>query len=143
MEGNQKPPRSGPRGIGQLAAIAVGAYTDIVAIYGPAEAVYGEPVTIEVVVKNLATFPIYVAATGRYNGVDVAFAPDYAYVDAGGTYSFTASFSMPNKTITLDVWSFYWTGTEWYQDDHEAVTISLKTLKPTFRGFGLTEYIKV
>jgi|GEM_PF-2238716 len=137
------PPWRGPEVIGELAAIAVGAYTDIVAIYGPAEAAYGETVTIQVVVKNLAAYAIYIAVTGSYDGVSPTFSPDYASVGAGATYTFTTTFTMPNKGITLDVWSYYWTGTAWYQDDHEAVYISLKALKPEFQSFGVKDYSKI
>ncbi|MBA7634817.1 hypothetical protein ES703_42415 [subsurface metagenome] len=141
MEPSQNPPRSGPRRIGQLVDIGVGTYTDIVTIYGPAEALAGEQVTIQVVVKNLYSIAIYIAVTGRYDGVDITFSPSYATVDAGETYTFTASFSMPNKDIRLDAWSFYWAEPTWYEDDHEYVGISLKAIPaPEFAGFRITEY---
>ena len=136
-----KPPR-GPKGAHFIAAIAAGAYTDIVAVYGPSEAAYGDQVTIQVDIKNLADYGIYIAATGRYNGTDIYFSPDYAGVDPGATYSFTVSFTMPNKDITLDVWSYYWDGSQWYQDDHQAVSIKLKVLTPQFSGFGISDYSK-
>lgn len=139
---SESQPVRGPRGPRHIAAIAAGAYTDIVAIYGPAEALSGEQVNIQVVVSNLAAYSISIAVTGRQDGVDVAFTPDYGAVDPAGTYTFTASFTMPNKDITLDIWSWYWTGTEWYQDDHKAVSIKLKVLTPQFSGFGISDYSK-
>jgi len=140
--GESTPP-IGPQGGRGIAAIAAGAYTDIVAIYGPSEAAYGDTVNIQVAIKNLATYAIYIAATGRYNGTDITLSPEYASVPAGNTYSFTASFTMPNKKITLDIWSWYWTGSEWYQDDHEAVSIQLKALpSPEFSSFGVSDYSK-
>ena len=127
MEGYlEAPPIAGPGPIGQLAAIAVGAYTDIVSVIAPAEAAYGDWVSVEVRVKNLADYGIYIAVTGRHNGVDISFSPEYATVDPGATYSFTSSFRMPDSDIRLDVWSFFWTGTEWYQDDYDYVDIALK-----------------
>ncbi|GAI99041.1 unnamed protein product, partial [marine sediment metagenome] len=36
--------------------------------------------------------------------------PDYIWIDPGKNYSFTASFTMPNKDIRLHAWSYYWTG---------------------------------
>ena len=141
MDGNQTPPSSGPSRIGQLADIGVGTYTDIVAIYGPAEAAYGDQVSIQAVAKNLYTTAIYISVSGRRDGVDFGFSPDYANVDAGRTYTFTYSFSMPNKDIRLDVWTYYWTGTEWVVDDHEYVVIKLKAVPaPEFAGFKITEY---
>ena len=134
MEGYQTPPMAGPSPIGQLAAIAIGDYTDITAIYGPAEAAYGDLVSVEVRVRNLHTGPIYIAVSGRYNGIDISFSPEYASVDAGATYSFVSSFTMPNNDVRLDVWTFYWTGTEWYQDDHEYVAIALAVPPEVYAG---------
>jgi hypothetical protein len=142
IDRHESSPVRGPGRVGQLAAIAAGAWTDIVGIYGPAQAALGELVSIRVDVKNLASYGIYIALTGQYDGVSLSFSPDYAGVDPGATYSFTASFTMPNKDIKLDIWSFFWTGTEWYQDDHEVVYISLKELTPEFYGFGITDYSK-
>ena len=134
MDGSQNPPSYGPRGIGQLAEIGVGAYTDITAIYGPAEAAYGDLVSVEVRVRNLSGSPIYIATTGRYDSIDFALNPEYASVGAGLTQSFTYSFYMPNNDVRLDVWTFYWTGTEWYQDDHEYVAIALAVPPEVYAG---------
>ena len=140
----ETPPLTGPRPVGQLAEVAAGAYTDIVSIIAPSSAKYGDVVSITVKVKNLYTVAIYIAVTGRYNGVDIAFSPDYATVGAGATYTFTGSFTMPNKSIKLEAWSFYWTGTEWYQDDYEYVNIALAAAPtPEFQSFGIAEYNKV
>jgi subtilase family serine protease len=127
-----------------VGGIARGSYTEIVGITTPSEAAAGDTVSLEVTVKNIWTSPFYIAVTGRYDGGDIAFNPDYANVGAGQTYSFTSSFTMPNSDVRLDVWSFYWTGTEWYQDDHDYVNIALAAApSPEFRGFGVNEYIKV
>lgn len=105
--------------------VAVGAYTDIINIIAPSQAWAGDPVSIEVQVRNLHAAAIYIAVSGRYNGVDIAFSPEYATVDAGGTYSFTSSFTMPNNDVRVHIWSFYWTGAEWYQDDYDYIDIAL------------------
>ncbi len=125
-----------------IAGIAKGSYTDIIEIIAPSEAASGAKVSIEVKVKNIWDKSFYIAATGQYDGIDIAFSPDYANVGAGATYSFTSSFTMPNKGVKVDVWSFYWTGTEWYQDDYDYVNIVLAALKSEFRGFGVNEYNK-
>lgn len=143
MEGYETPPVAGPGRIGQLAAIAAGYYTSIEAIIAPSEAASGELVTVEVRVRNLHTTGIYIATTGRYDGVALFFSPDYANVGAGEIYSFLASFTMPNNDVRLDVWSWYWTGTEWIQDDYSYVDIALKVVEPQFRAFGLSEYTRV
>lgn len=137
-----KPPTGRPSPA-DIAGIAKGSYTEIVGITAPSEAASGAEVSIEVKVKNIWDKSFYIAVTGRYNGVDIAFKPDYANVGAGATYSFTSSFTMPNKGVKLDIWSFYWTGTEWYQDDYGYVNIALAALaKSEFRGFGVNEYNK-
>ena len=143
METRVNPPQAGPKVLGAKAGLAAGAWTDIVAIYGPAEARYGEVVNIEVVVKNLASYGVYIALTGQYDGVNFSFSPDYAGVDPGATYSFTASFTMPNKNIKLDIWSFFWDGSSWIQDDYEYVYISLAAEpSPEFSGFAISDYSK-
>ena len=134
MEGYITPPSVGPGRVGQLAAIAAGYYTEIVKIITLSEAASEEIVWFEVWVRNLHSAPIYIATTGRYNGVDLLFSPDYATVDAGATYSFITSFTMPNKDITIDVWSWYWTGTEWVQDDHSYVDIALAEVVEPYAG---------
>jgi len=55
-------------------------------------------------------------------------------VGAGATYSFTRSFTMPNKDVRLEVWSFYWIGTEWYQDDYSYVDIALAAPPEIYAG---------
>jgi len=117
------PPTRGPRGAGL--EVAAGAYTDIISIVAPASAKYGAAVSVTVKVKNLATYAIYISVTGRYDGVNIVFSPDFASVGAGATYSFTKSFTMPNKSIKLEAWSWYWDGAKWYQDDYEYVNIAL------------------
>ncbi|GAI73550.1 unnamed protein product [marine sediment metagenome] len=75
MQNYETPPVAGPGRIGQLAAIAAGYYTDIINIIAPAQAAAGETVWVEVWVRNLHTTPIYIATTGRYNGVSLFFPP--------------------------------------------------------------------
>ncbi|GAI67797.1 unnamed protein product [marine sediment metagenome] len=123
--GYEAPPSGRPY-IGRLAEVAVGAYTSIDAIIAPASASAGDLITIEVRVRNLHTGAIYIATTGRYNGVDILPTEDYAIVDPGATHSFYFSFSMPDNDVELRVWSWYWTGTEWYQDDYSYVDIALE-----------------
>ena len=125
MEGDIQSPVSGPGPVGQIGAIAAGTYTDIIDIIAPAEAAYGEEVSVEVRVKNLHTSPIYIGTTARYNGVDIFPTEDYASVDPGATHSFYFNFIMPNNDVELHVWSFYWTVEEWYQDDSGIAYIAL------------------
>ncbi|GAI79427.1 unnamed protein product [marine sediment metagenome] len=127
--GYEAPP-SGPSYIGQLAEVAVGTYTELEEIIAPAQAASGDLITVEVRIRNLHTGTIYIATTARYNGIDIFPTEDYAIVDPGVTRSFYFSFTMPNNDVELRVWSWYWTGEEWYQDDYSYVDIALEVVAP-------------
>lgn len=120
-------PISGPGSIGQPAELAVGVWTDIVNVIAPASASAGDLIEVEVQVRNLADYPIYISVSGRHDGIDAYFSPDYAVVAAGQTYSFTYSFTMPNNDIRFRIWSWYWPPMDvWYQDDYSFVDIALE-----------------
>ena len=104
---------------------AAGAWTDIVDIRYPSGANPGDLVNITVHVKNLATYGIYIAVTGKYDNTAIGFAPDYAAVGPGATYVFTGSFTMPNKSVQVSIWTFYWGAEAWRQDDYELVNVAL------------------
>ena len=143
MEGYQTP-RAGPRVLGAKAGLAAGAWTSIVSIIAPAEATPGQLVNVEVRVKNIGNFGFYIAVTAQQDGVDIAITPDYAGVDPGAIYSFYGSFTMPNKGVRVNAWSFYWTGTEWIQDDYDYKDIAVAVVgPPEFQGFAINQYNKV
>jgi len=119
-----------------------GTYTQITEIVAPSSAISGERVNIEVRVKNLASYPIYICISGRVNGLDLDFGSYYHSVPAGGIQSFYDAFIMGGHDVTLEVWSWYWTGTEWYQDDHATKEISVTQLAPVITGFEI-DYAKV
>ncbi len=102
-----------------------GTYTDIVEIVAPSSARSGELVNIVAKVKNLYNDAIYISTSGKYDNIIFNLYPEYAAVGAGATYSFSGSFPMPNKGVRVYVWSYYWDGTEWRQDDEGYVDIAL------------------
>lgn len=102
-----------------------GAWTDIVEIVAPSSAQAGQSVSIEARVKNIGGYSFYIAATGVYNSSGISFSPTSAYVNAGATQSFYGSFTMPSKKVRVKVISWYWTGSEWYQDDEAYIDIDL------------------
>jgi len=114
--------------------VGAGAYTDIISISGPAEVAAGALVNLDVAVKNLWTGSFYVAVTGSYDGVGIYPSIDYLTIQPGETLHFYFAFTMPNKNITVNFWSFYWTGTEWYPDDTQAVQIKLPVAVSEFRN---------
>jgi len=141
MEGYQTP-SAGPKVLGAKAPLEAGAWTSIVGILAPSEAPSGQVVNIEARVQNIGNFGFYIAVTAQQDGVDIAMTPDYAGVDPGAIQSFYGSFTMPNKSVRVSVWSFFWDGTSWIQDDYAYVDIALKALVPSFRGFGISDYSK-
>jgi len=141
MEATLTPPRAGPRVLGSRAGLAAGAWTDIVSIIGPDEAAPGQTVDLQVKVKNLAGYNIYISTSAKYDDAIFYLSPEYASVDPYATHAFYGSFTMPNKGIRVYVWSYYWTGEEWYLDDSEYFDIALAAVpEPEFRGFGIGEY---
>ena len=119
----------------------MGTYTSV-AIVAPAEALAGQVVEIQARVQNLAGYDIYISPSAKFDNTLLYLNPDYAIVGAGQVYSFSGSFTMPNKVVRIYVWSYYWDGEEWRWDDEAYVDIALKEMVPEFKGFALTEYNK-
>ena len=130
----ETPPAAGPNIIGYLASIARGAWTDLVDIIAPSQAAYGDQVSIQARVRNLADFAIYISTSGKFDNTIFYLYPEYATVGAGATYSFSGSFYMPNHDVRVYVWSYYWTGEEWLLDDEGYVDIALAVPPEEFTG---------
>lgn len=135
-------PQAGPMVLGAKAGLAVGAYTSIEAIIAPAEASPNQAVSVEVKVQNTTGYAIYIAATAVQDSAGITISPDYVSVDPGATQSFYGSFLMPDKAVRVSVWSFYWDGTSWVQDDSAYKDVALKVISPQFSGFGIADYNK-
>ena len=102
-----------------------GLYTEIVEIIAPSEAAAGELVEVEVRVKNIWGGYLYIGVSGSADGITPVFSPDDVYVAPGGIASFTASFTMPDKYVFANVFSWVWIE-YWYQDDYAYALINLK-----------------
>ncbi len=90
-----------------------GAYTEIVEIIVPSQAVSGETVNIEVRVKNLHTGPSNITVTGSVNGLTLHFGSVYHTVPAGSIQSFYDAFIMPDRSVRVYAWSWYWGDNDW------------------------------
>jgi len=112
----------------------VGIYTDITEIVAPSSARAGDSVDITARVRNLADYSIYISTSGKFDNTIFYLYPESSSVGAGATYSFSGSFTMPNRKVRVYVWSWFWTGSEWYQDDAAYVDISLEEVVEEFRG---------
>ncbi len=78
MEGYITPPTpciAGPSQIGQIGAIAIGAYTEIVSIIAPSKAAAGDLVTVEVRVKNLYSDTLAALVGGYLDSTEIWFSP--------------------------------------------------------------------
>ncbi|GAJ04968.1 unnamed protein product, partial [marine sediment metagenome] len=118
---------SPPKG---LSAIAAGTLTEILNMWATAGPLAGDQVNVTAIVKNISAESLYITCTGLYDDTPLTFSPDYTWIDPGKNYTFTASFTMPNKDIRLHVWSYYWTGTEWLWDDYVSLDIALGEAPP-------------
>jgi len=96
--------------------VMVGRYTDIVKIIAPDNASTGSIVPVDVRVKNIDTlFDHMVACVIIANGD--RFVDAFTIIRSGKTFSFTGTFIMPNKDITIYAYTYYPLGPDWVLDD--------------------------
>lgn len=118
-------------------------FAEIVSVIYPTRAAAGDKVNVKASVRNIRNYTIYITVAAQYHeGPVIYFEPEYYAVGAGQTYIFTGSFAMPNKTITLYIWSYYWTGSAWQHDDTWNITITLQEVLPpdTLDELEITSY---
>ena len=141
MEDVMNPPEKGP--VGRPAGVAAGAYTAITGISAPVSALAGDPVIVDVTVKNISGSDQYIAVTGAYDSLSPSWQFDYLILSPGQSVVFRGNFTMPNKSVRVTAWSWWWDGSQWVYDDTAYVDIALGAVAPTFRGFGIADYSKV
>ncbi len=124
-------------------------YADIIAIVALSQAASGSRVDVTVKVKNLYSAPIGIMVGGALEyGVSpwpgIIFPSDSANVDGGVTYSFSGYFYMPDKTVTIHAYS-YWYGADgyWYFDDEFTKVINLASLTPQVSEFKIADFTRV
>jgi len=109
----------------------VAQYADIVGITAPSEAMEGSRVDITVRIKNFYSSIIGIMAGGALEyGVSpwpgISFPENSANVDPGSTRSFSGSFTMPNKKVTIHAYSYYYASDGyWYFNDEMTKTVNL------------------
>ncbi|MBA7633189.1 hypothetical protein ES703_40751 [subsurface metagenome] len=127
-----------------ISAIAAGTLTEILNMWATASPLAGDQVNVTAIVKNISAESLAIACTGLYDDTPLTFSPDYIWIDPGKNYSFKASFIMPNKDVRLHVWSFYWTGAEWIDDDYVYLDVALGEAPPPtkeeFKNLEITSY---
>ena len=124
-------------------------YADIIEIVAPSQASPGDSVSIAVKVKNLysATIGIMVGGALEYGVTPwpgISFPVSSANVSAGATYSFSGSFTMPDKAVTIHAYS-YWYGADgyWHFDDEMTKQVNLAALTPQVSEFKIADFYKV
>jgi len=125
-------------------------YADIIDLASPLQAASGDEVDFTTVVQNTYSYPIGVKVTAalEYNGglwTGIIIPQDVANIDAQATYTFSGYFSMPDKTVIIHIYS-YWYGADgqWYVDDEMTRVVSLASAgQPSISEFRITDFIKV
>ena len=115
---------------------------DIISISAPASAVPGARVDVDVSVKNISGVERFIALTGIYDSDLLSWETDYLSVPAGQTVVIGGYFTMPSKNVRVTVYSFWWDGGQWVQDDTMTKDISVGGLEPEFQLFGVGDYSK-
>lgn len=105
-----------------------GYYTDIITVEAPSSAGTGETVPVTIKVKNKWTTSIHVWAFGIYDSA-VRFIEKKELIPAGSTRSFSGSFVMPSRDVTIHAYSWYKdVDGFWHYDDEEEKKVSLKAV---------------
>lgn len=125
-------------------------YADIIEIIAPTQAVAGNRVDITVRVKNTYSDVISIMVGGAleygvtpWPGID--FTESWANVDGGTVHSFSASFIMPDRRVTIHAYS-YWYGADgyWYYDDEMTRSVDIAALTgPSISEFRIADFVKV
>ena len=124
-------------------------YADIIEILAPAESAPGSQVNVLVKVKNLyaTTISLMIGGSLEY-GISpwpsILFEEPVADVEGLAAYTFGGFFVMPDKPVTLHLYS-YWYGADgyWHLDDEMTRVISPAALTPQVSEFKITDFSKV
>lgn len=106
-----------------------GYYTDIVTLVVPSSAGAGETVPVTITIRNTYSAAVHVAAIGVWDS-EKRFIDWLKYrIPAGQTHSFSGSFIMPSRDITVHAYSYYedFEG-YWRSDDEAEKKVSLKAV---------------
>jgi hypothetical protein len=125
-------------------------YADIIEIVAPSQVVPGHRVDITVRIKNTYSSVISIMVGGALEyGVSpwpgISFSENWANVNAGATYSFSGSFTMPDKKVTIHAYS-YWYGADgyWYYDDELTKAVEVTTVsEPSISDFRIADFAKI
>ena len=115
-------------------------YADIIKIEAPSSAIVGATVIVDVSVKNIGASDWNLAVTAVFDSTSFPFQFDYLLVAPGQTVIFRGWFTMPSKNVKVTIWSWYWDGSQWVQDDLSEKQISLDQATSEFGSIEITRY---
>ena len=115
-------------------------YADIIKVESPSSAIEGATVIVDVSVKNIGASDQNLAVTAVFDSTGLPFQFDYLLVSPGQTVIFRGWFTMPSKNVGITVWSWYWDGSEWVQDDRYEKQISLSEETSEFGSIEIIRY---
>ncbi|GAI70852.1 unnamed protein product [marine sediment metagenome] len=112
-----------------------GTYSDIVEIEAPSSASAGEMVPVTIKIRNKYTAGVHVAAIGVYDSEERFIDWQYYWIPAGATHSFSGSFIMPARDVTIHAYSYYEAEDGyWYFDDEDEKDVSLAAPPEVYAG---------
>ncbi len=122
-----------------------GAYTEIVEIQAPDEAVAGDTVNVAVGVSNTWTDAVHIYCVAVLDSESRFIDWLDAWVDPGETRYFNGSFVMPEGDVTINVFSYFQASDgNVYLDDSRAKDVKLSAAPaPTISNFAITNYARV
>jgi len=115
-------------------------YADIIEIDAPSSASEGDTVIVDVSVKNIGTSDQNLAVTAVFDSTSFPFQFDYLLVSPGQTVTFRGLFTMPAQNVKITVWSWYWEGSEWVQDDRHEKQVGLDEATSEFGSIEIVRY---
>ncbi len=112
-----------------------GTYTDIVDIVAPSSARAGESVWVTIKIRNKYSASVHIYAIGVLDSEDLFIDWLDYWIPAGATHSFSGSFTMPNRDVTIHAYSYYEAADGYvYRDDEAAKDVSLTAPPEVFEG---------
>ena len=88
-------------------AVAKGTYTEIVDIVAPSSAPAGARVDVTIRIKNTWSASVHIAAVGVWDSEERFIDWLDYWISPGSTHSFSGSFIMPARDVTIHAYSYY------------------------------------
>lgn len=128
----------------EFVSTGVGPYTKIVEIIAPDSALAGEIVPVTFRIKNLwmATIPIW--AVGVLDSELTFIRWEVFWVPAGETYSYSGSFTMPDRDVVIHAYTYFMAEDGYqYLDDSASKNVNLLEVAPALSDFEIRSFSKI